>query len=1068
MKLKIIILFLSLFLYHSGYGQEKTSFLLEGIILDQNSKQGIPGATIIVKGSNKGTVSDPKGDFSLELPKGLQTLTVSFIGYVSQIIEVEIPKTEPITIYLDENLMSLSEVQVVSTGFQEIPMERTTGSFAQVDEKLVNRRISTSVLDRLEDLTPGLIFNRDRPDLSPSENISIRGNSTLLSNGTPLIVVDNLVYDGPVENINPNDVESMTVLRDAAAASIWGARAGNGVIVIKTKSGLYNRPIQVSINSNFTVQESFDPFYFPRMQITDFVDKELELFENGFYGNREEAFGNPKLSAVVETLIANRDGELSELDLEQRILDFRNTDLRSDLQRYFYRPAFRQQYAVQLSGGGDNYAFSLGLGADNNRETEITNQNHRYTISLQQNFKALKSKLDFGLGLYLIQTNGSNSFPEVQGIDPYARLVGENGEALPVLWKNSSRFKQQLMGTGILDWDYYPFEELGMSPIVSKNNEIRINPRVSWNIGKGFKFLSNYQYWTATSSQDQIHALGSFFTRDLVNTFTVPVSGGLPTQNVPVGEIFDFSNRRSFSHTWRNQLDFTKTVNQHEFKALIGNEIRDFQSSGRSGRAYGYDDETGIAQLVNPLTFLPDLTTGFTNQIPFPQSFSGNVNRYVSYFSNIGYTFQEKYLFNASARVDASNLYGVRTNQQRVPLWSAGLGWILSEEEWVNWEALDFLKLKISYGFTGNTNPAATAFTTGIYFGPGSNRWVGEPWLSVVNPPNPTLRWEKIKIVNLGTEFEFLKGRLSGSLEVYSKSGIDLFGVQPIFPSLGVASVTRNYASTESKGADLNISARIIQAPLSWTAHFFYSHINEKVTNYAVDPVPTNAAVYSSGLFGIAPSPVEGFPIFSVFSFQTAELDPTSGAPRGIVEGQPSSDYSRILAETTMDDLIFHGSSIPTHFGALRNELGWKGIELSMNLTYRLGYYFRRESIIYDNLNRGEIAHSDYSFRWQNPGDELKTDIPSDPGTLNPQRNTFDQVSSRSVRKGDHIRLQDIRLSYTFGSSKTESLKDFRLEIYGYANNLGIFWKAAKDVRDPDFRNFQAPRSFSLGFRINY
>ena len=172
------------------------------------------------------------------------------------------------------------------------------------------------------------------------------------------------------------------------------------------------------------------------------------------------------------------------------------------------------------------------------------------------------------------------------------------------------------------------------------------------------------------------------------------------------------------------------------------------------------------------------------------------------------------------------------------------------------------------------------------------------------------------------------------------------------------------------------------------------------------------------------------------------------------------------MAETTIDELNFHGSSIPTHFGALRNQLIWKGFDLSANISYRMGYYFRRESIVYDNLNRGEISHADYEQRWQNPGDELITDIPSDPGISNPQRNLFDQVSSRSIRKGDHIRLQDIRMSYCFRPGKGP--KSPEVQIYSYANNLAVLWKAAKDVRDPDFRNFQAPRSFSIGLKINY
>lgn len=1049
-----------------GLSRQGDNFPVTGIVLDQLTEAPIPGANIVLKGTTHGTVTDADGHFLLHLKSGPATLIASFIGYEALTLEVFIPTNSPLEIYLKENPYALAEVQVISTGFQELTAERTTGSFVKLDEKLIHRRVSTSIVDRLEDVTPGLIFNRDRADLGTGESISIRGNSSLLADRNPLIVVDNLAYDGPIENLNPNDVESITVLRDAAAASIWGARAGNGVIVIKTKSGQFDQPIRVQWNSNITLQEAFDPFYMPRMNVSTFVDKEIDLFKNGIFANREEQYGNPKLSALVEDLIANREGQITDDQLNGLIENYRNTDVRTDLAKYFYRPSLRQQYSLQLTGGSKNYSFSMGLGMDKNRETQVGTDLNRFTLSLQQNWKVWHDRLEFGLGTYLIQSNVSNSFPELEGMDPYVRLVNENGDALPVLWRNSVRFKSSLSETGILDWDYYPKEELGLNPLINRQTEVRINPRLDFKLGKGFSLNSNYQLWSMTGQNERVYAMDSFFARNMINRFTEIHSPGNITHRVPLGAVYDFSDNRSFSHNWRNQLNFNSIFGDHEISALVGNEIKDFQSESRSGRAYGYNEDTGISQVVDPLTFYQDLTTGFTEQIPFPQSFTGRINRFVSNFTNIGYTYKGKYLLTASARMDGSNLYGVSTNNRVVPLWSAGLGWIVSEESWMDIGAMDFLKLKMSYGFNGNTNPAATAFTTGMYFGASSNRWVGQPWLSILNPPNPSLRWEKIKILNLGADFEWLKGILRGGIEVYSKDGIDLFGNQPIYPSSGVTTVARNYASTRSRGLDLNLSARLIRSPIRWDAHFFYSYIQEKVFSFDVDPVPTNAAIYSSGMMGIGPSPVKGYPIYSIFSFPTSGLDANTGDPRGILDGEPSSDYSRILAETRIEELTFHGSAIPTHFGALRNHFGWKGFDLSMNVSYRLGYYFRRESIIYDFLNRGEIGHSDYNERWQSPGDEQITTIPSDPGISNPQRNTFDQVSSRSVRRGDHIRLQDIQVSYTFRTGKVERSPE--IQFYGYANNLGIIWKSARDVHDPDFRNIQAPKAYSMGVKINY
>jgi TonB-linked SusC/RagA family outer membrane protein len=1064
---KLLLISLSFFLLEMGYAKQERLDLLKGQVLQLPENTPMPGVNVVLKGTSKGVVSDTDGRFSIPLQPGSAVLSFSFIGFLNQEVEVDFPNLKEIKVFLQPDEISLSEFQVLSTGFEELPAERATGSFVQIDNELLNRRVGPSILNRLEDITPGVIFNRDRADLAAGESISIRGNSTLLASRNPLIVVDNLAYDGPIENINPNDVESITVLRDAAAASIWGARAGNGVIVIKTKRGKFDSPMRLSWNSNLTIGEAFNPFYNPQMSISDFVDVERKLFENGVFQGQENGFGNPKLSPVSEDLIAFRDGKISQVELDRKLNQYKTQDSRQDLASYFYRPSAYQQYALQVDGGSQNYSYLVSLGLDQNKETRKTDQNNRITVNTQQNWNLMNGKLRIGLGAYLIQTNRENGSPDLQGIEAYDRLADENGEGLPILWKYSSRFKADLADTGTLDWDYYPLRELGLNPETSILNEIRINPRLEWDIVKGISFVSNYQYWTGNSETQRLNNTSSFFTRNLINQFTeIGVDGGL-TNRVPLGSIYDFSRNRSFSHNWRNQINLSKNINDHSINGLIGMEIKDFQSEGNFGRAYGYDEETGLSRPMDFLNFYPDLTTGFSNQIPFRQGFTGSINRYISYFSNVGYSFKDRYSFTASARLDGSNLFGVATNNRVVPLWSVGAGWIISEESWMNWEALDYLKVKSSFGYNGNTNPAATAYTTAIQFDASTNRWVGEPWLSVISPPNPELRWERIKITNVGLEFELFKGRINGGIEYYNKAGLDLFGAQAIYPSSGVTSIVRNYASTITNGLDLTLGGKITNGDLKWTVNFFYSNISEKVTDFDLDPIPVSIASYSSGLSGIIPSPVKGYPLYSIFRFPFAGLDSDTGAPLGILNGEPSTDYSGILAETELEDLIFHGSAIPTHFGAFRNQFGYKGFDLSFNISYRLGYYFSRESIVYDNLNRGQIGHLDYENRWKASGDELTTQIPSDPGQLDPLRNSFDLYSSRSIRKGDHIRFQDIQFSYTF-ADLFPTKPGTQIQIYSYVNNIGILWKAAKDVVDPDFRNFQAPRTYSIGLKINY
>ena len=1064
--LSAIVLFWALSL---SKAQSKGEFPLSGKILQQADRAPFPGVTVIVKGTTVGTVSDQEGKFSLTLPEGKARLSISFIGYQTQEIELDIPHRAELTVMMREDSYNLSEVTIYSTGFQEIPTERATGSFVGIDQKLFNRRVSTNLLDRLEDITPGLIFNRDRADLQGGESISIRGNSTLLADRNPLLVVDNMIYDGPIENINPNDVESITVLRDAAAASIWGAKAGNGVIVIKTKSGRNDQPLRVSLNSNITYGKPFDPFYFPQMSISDFVEVEKRLFEEGYYEFLYESYDNQRVSPAVEDLYANRLGQMDESELSRRLNTYKNSDVRNEFKNLLYRPSLYQQYALNLQGGTDGYSYFFSLGYDQNRETRMGNDRNRVTLNGRQKWDILKKKGDLELGTYLISSAYSDGFPDISSLYPYDRLMDENGNALTVIQDHNPRFKQNAMNQGALDWNYRPIDELGLSPLDRKNLETRINFRFGYTFLEGLKLETNYQYWNQTGNTTQVFGEESYYSRNQVNLFAQLREGQSPLFILPVGGIRDFTSLSGFSHTWRNQLTFSKSYKEsHTLTALAGFEMKDFQTRSSQNRSYGYNPETGVSQAVDYLGFYPQLNTGWEFQIPFVENVNGGVDRFVSVFANAGYTYKDKYILSASARSDASNLYGVNTNQRRVPLWSAGLGWIVSEENWMNADWIDLLKFRASYGFNGNTNPAATAYTTGIFYGGDSNPLVGRPWMGLVNPPNPQLRWEKIKIINLALDWELFKGRILGSLEMYRKDGIDLFGVQPYFPSSGNLTVTRNYANTRTHGFDFNLTGRIIQGRFNWNSTWFHSMVKEKVTKYRELPPPQNVASYSSGRVGLLPEPVEGYPLYSIFSFPSAGLDPIDGKPRGFVDGEPSSNYSLILNQARLEDLRYHGSAIPTQFGAWRNTFSWKKWEVSSNITYRLGYVFRRESLSYASLNRGAITHADYELRWQKPGDELKTTVPSDPLTVNQVRNTFELVNSDRIRKGDHIRFQDIQLSYSFVRGDNSALPFQNLRIYGYANNLGILWKAAKDVKDPDFRNSQALTTYSLGLNIQF
>jgi len=1051
-----ILVSLMCLLFNSLCAQQ-TTYLLSGEVVDKQSGEPLPGVNLIIKGKVIGTVTDEEGRFELNLPNEPSTLKVSYIGYVSQEIELIIPSSGTLRIQLEEDFHNLQEFQVVSTGFQELSPERTTGSFVKLDEQLINRRVTENLLDRFADVTPGLLVVNDGFSTNKEPTITIRGNSTILAANQPLIVVDNLAYDGSLNSINPNDVESITILKDAAAASIWGAKAGNGVIVITTKKGRAGQGMKVSLNTNMTWGQQSDAFYAPQMKIGGFIDQEVKLFKKGYYAGQVNAYNKPRLSPVVEILLRHESGEISDAELQQALQVYKSQDVRSDLEKYFYRPSLHQQYALGISGGSDVYTYSFSAGWDDTKGNRVTEYNSRLTLSSNQNWSLLNRKLDVGVGTYFSLANSESALPGISNFFGYDMLADEMGNPLPVSQSFSDRFKKSVSPMGLLDWNYVPLEEIGLSPKNSSSNDLRINANLGYQLLPGLKASVLYQYWTNSYFNSSLQPLEAYTTRELINDFTSQDEQGNLLHAVPVGGILNEGKDRSYSHTLRAQLSWDKEFSDsHLLNLLGGMELKDQQSNGSTYRSYGYDEKIGVSQPVDYVNYYPRLSTGFQSSISFQDDFSGTVNRYLSAYVNAGYTWKHKYLLNASGRVDKSNLFGVNTNQKTVPLWSAGLGWIASEEQFLTNSWLSFMKLRTTYGYNGNTNTGATAYTTAYYYGAGYNNLVGQPFLGVLTPPNPELRWERIKIINFGLDYELFDGKWFGSLEVYKKTGEDLLGPLSVYPSSGFNSAVLNYASTSTNGMDLSLNYRLAKGEFSWTSSFIYSVVKEKVTDYENDPTPSQIMGSQPG----AEVPVLGKPLHYIYSYPWAGLNPDTGAPMGWMEGSASEDYQAIL-KLPEEELVYHGSSRPTSFGAFRNQFDWKGWNLSFNITYRLGYYFRDLSVNYDEINRGNISHSDYDQRWQAPGNQ--TFIPSDPNRVNSQRNSFYLKSSALVEKGDHIRFQDIRVGYDFAAPRFE-----KFQVYGYLNNLGLIWKASDRVKDPDHRYSNLPRTVALGLSFTF
>jgi TonB-linked SusC/RagA family outer membrane protein len=1043
----------------NGYSQS-----LSGRVVNQADGKGLIGANISVKLHNKHLVSDTSGSFKLDLKAGEYELSVSFLGYHTESLSITIPLKNQLIISMRLLESQLEEVNI-STGYQSLLNKDATGSFSTVDNQLFNRSVGTNLIDRLQNTVSGLTFNKVGPK---GDLISIRGQSTLFSNTQPLIVMDNFPYDGDISNINPNDVESITILKDAAASSIWGARAGNGVIVITTKKGQFNKPLQVTVNNNITIGAKPDLFYVPVMPVQDYIETERALFEKGFYNSAEKSINKTALTPVIELLIAKRDELISKEAAEKAIFELKQLDVRKDFEKCFYQRSIYRQSAINLSGGDKIHRYFMSGGFDYNRENQTGSSYRRSTLRLNHSINLIPGKLELGTDLFYNNSkriNGNNNpaiitntFGNIN-LYPYAALADNNGNALSII-KDYRREFVEKESDRLLDWSYRPIDELSNGGTTYRANELRVQSNLTYYIVKGLKANVIYQFTESNNNSLNIQGVESYYTRDLINRFSQVNPSGSVIRPVPLGGIFDKSISELKGNNLRFQINYDRIWNtKHEVKIISGYELRENRVESSTNRIYGYDDEHATGKVVDylftefPMYYNPALKSSIT----YKDALTSLTDRYVSYYSNGTYMFDNKYIASVSARIDQSNLFGVKTNQKGVPLWSGGLAWKISEEESLKVSWINFLKLRLSFGYSGNIDKSLSAYTTANYFD-GNNTLNKLPYASVKNPPNPLLRWEKVSTLNAGVDWEIFNNRIGGTAELYAKKGVDLIGDSPFPPSSGVSIFRGNIANTASKGLDLSINVKVLVSRVKWNSNILFSYTDEKVTKYERNSTVDNY-IQLSYL-----SPKVGKPLYSIYSYDWAGLDPLTGDPMGYLDGKPSNDYPAIKAVVQVDDLVFHGSAKPRYFGAFRNTIVFNQFSLSANISYRLNYSYRRNSIRYANVN-GLGGHGDFIYRWKQPGDEKYTSVPSIPVKSNTQRDNFYSYSSVLVERGDHIRLEDIRFGFDLKPGKIK-LPIKSAQFYALASNLGLLWKASKLNIDPDYQFGPIPFTFAIGINM--
>lgn len=1093
-KLTAIFVFFAIMeLSASGFIQKGSLFKIHNIsnavdiklkILDENGLP-LPNATIrIKKNSNISYLSNPNGELELKNMSYGDILLISYLGYKTREIAVS-SINGSLEVRLEPNNHTLREVQIVNTGYQKIPKERATGSFELIDSTLVNRVTSTNFINRLEGISPALSFITKSPNSPKAENrIRIRTESSIVGLNPPLIVVDNFPYDGNLENINPNDIENITLLKDAAAASIWGIRASRGVIVITTKKGKQNQPLRIDFNTNVTIGAKPDLYAKRQANPSDYISLEQIFFDQGKYDlNLDPTNDNSprSVSPAVKIMYQLREGEIDSITAKNSLSALASHDVREDFLKYVYRYSVNQQYSLNLNGGGDKVTYSLSTGYDKNLNNLRGSDYERITLRSNTLFKPV-DKLEIQTGLsFAMGTNtdvGAGSldyegFKDFYSGRPYIylRLADDSGN--PLVYDEYAERKSWLNGLGsgitngsLLSWDYNPLAQNGATTFTDVSQDISFNVGAKYLISSAFSAELNYQYQKIDEDLKTLRGLGSYYTRYLINYFT-SWSDGILKRNVPLGDIVDYVYNRSVGNTFRGQLNFNKSWNndKHQLNAIVGVERRQLDYNKEGNRKFGYDQKTLAFKPVNldsSYVLLDGRHGSSYIESGDYKTYDGTLTRSASAYANATYTYLNRYSLSGSLRSDASNVLGVGTNNRWQPLWSTGIAWNISREGFYKWQAVPELKLRTTYGYNGNFNNGIASALAVIAYS-GVNQLTGLSQAAIVSPPNPNLSFERVGQLNMALDFSSRNQRISGTIEGYVKYGSKLFSSAPVDPTSGFSSLVINSANTKGKGVEITLNTINLQSlAFRWNTTALFTYNRSIVTRNLGTTV-----ILSQLLGNSQTNPVVGKDAASVYGLKFAGLDPETGDPMGYVNGESSKDYAKLLSPTPLsaDSLRYFGSAYPVYSSVLRNTFTYKGLSLSVTISGKFDYFFRKRGVSYPNFVDGGESSSDFSKRWQKPGDEKITNIPSP--SDNPLRDQFYRYSEALVLPGDHIRIQDVVLNYNL-PVKFQHLKNVRL----YANVMNmnvIVWRKNKEGIDPDFQNFiPEPRTLAIGVSANF
>ncbi|WP_205510184.1 SusC/RagA family TonB-linked outer membrane protein [Longitalea arenae] len=1013
---------------------------IRGVVLAAENKQPLEGATVTINGFNQPAITNAQGQFELQLPNDKALLTISFVGRETAQIEVKAGQSD-ITILLKTANNTLEEV--VAVAYTTVKRSGYPGAVTTISADKVNNRLTPNISNALQGLAPGIQTTSANGQPGNSSTIRIRGVGSINASSAPLFVVDGAPYEGDINALDPADIASINILKDATAANLYGSRAANGVIIITTKQGKKGADVAINgtINHGWSSRAVKD---YEKLNTDQYFELYWEALRNkGLSSGQSPAQAAAAASRqVVPNLNINPYGPAfpEPVGLDGKIVPGATPLWNDDWEEAMLQDARYTQAQLSFSGGGEKSTYYIGAGYTNNQGAYLASGFKRYNFRSNLTLQA-KSWLKVGLNLNGAST--SQDYPtSSDSRQTNVVLFGRSIPSFYPIYQRNPDGSYKLDNNGEKQYDYGAYRPNGALPRYNLIGSLPLNRSRNTNENVSARTFLEAALTKALK-------LKTSFNLDYININQLYYTNPLVGEDAAIGGTVSKLSTRFVAYTWNNiatyDLDFASA---HHLNLLAGQEYYYLNGSGLNGSRQKF----ALADLYEPVA---------ASQL---NDFSGFADNYakLSFFGQAQYNYLGKYFLTASVRRDGSSRFS--PDSRWGTFWSTGASWRISEEEFlkpVNW--LSALTVKASYGASGNDNLSGTGVSTSANLGYYSylalysiRNNLGNGGVVTSRLPTPKLKWETNLNFNTGIDFGILKNRIYGTINYYRRTSKDLLYSRPLAGSTGFTSISANIGELRNTGVELELNVVPISTrDWKWTVDLNLAHNKNEITS-----LPQKEIISGTKKLMVGTS------VYDFFLREWAGVDPATGNPlwyRTTADGKKETTTS--YAQGTQ---YYAGSALPDVTGGITNSISYKQVELSFVLAYSIGGKVLDAdyiSLLTGVASLGRNWSTELLNRW----------TPDNPYTNVPRFTTDDlawtSTSTRFLYDATYARLKQVSLGYNIPADLLGRIGLRSAKVYGLAENLLTFYghkgmDPEQSIDGTTYYQYPQMKTVSIGLQV--